>query len=117
MAELNNLKIERQVCKYKMDICVYGSADVPDEQCMEAAKALGNYIGKNGHNLVFGGFGDGLLGMVADEAYKNGARVISVLPEKPRKGHLEFSHSERIFRNSDKRMRKKLQAEKFCCVL
>ncbi len=94
-----------------MDICVYGSADVLDEQCMEAAKALGNYIGKNGHNLVFGGFGDGLLGAVADEAYKNGARVISVLPEKPRKGYSEFSHSERVFRDSDKRMRKKLQAE------
>ena len=94
-----------------MNICVYGSADVPSEKCLQAAKALGIYIGKNGHNLVFGGFGDGLLGVVADEAYKNGAKVISVLPEKPRKGHSEFSHSEKIFRDSDKRMRKKLQAE------
>ena len=94
-----------------MNICVYGSADVPSEKCLQAAKALGSYIGKNGHTIVFGGFGDGLLGAVADEAYKNGARVISVLPEKPRKGHSEFSHSEKIFRDSDKRMRKKLQAE------
>lgn len=94
-----------------MNICVYGSADTPSEKCLQAAKALGSYIGKNGHNLVFGGFGDGLLGAVADEAYKNGAKVISVLPEKPRKGHSEFSYSEKIFRDSDKRMRKKLQAE------
>lgn len=94
-----------------MNICVYGSADVPSEKCLQAAKALGSYIGKNGHNLVFGGFGDGLLGAVADEAYKNEAKVISVLPEKPRKGHSEFPHSEKIFRDSDKRMRKKLQAE------
>ncbi len=94
-----------------MNICVYGSADVTSKKCLQAAKALGNYIGKNGHTLVFGGFGDGLLGAVADEAWRNGAKVISVLPEKPRKGHLEFSHSEKIFRDSDKRMRKKLQAE------
>ncbi len=42
-----------------MNICVYGSADVLDEKCMEAAKTLGSFIGKNG------------------------AKVISVLPEKP----------------------------------
>ncbi len=97
--------------KIKMNICVYGSADIPDQTCLEVAKALGSYIGKNGHNLVFGGFGDGLLGAVAEEAYKNGAKVLSVLPEKPRKGHSEFLHSEKTFRDSDKRMRKKLQAE------
>lgn len=94
-----------------MNICVYGSADVPSEKCLQAAKALGSYIGKNGHTLVFGGFGDGLLGAVAEEAYKNGAKVISVLPEQPRKGHSEFSHSEQVFRDSDKRTRKKLQAD------
>ncbi len=94
-----------------MNICVYGSADILSEKCMEEAGKLGNYIGKNGHTLVFGGFGDGLLGAVADEAWKNGAKVISVLPEAPRKGHLEFSHSAQVFRDGDKRMRKKLQAE------
>lgn len=85
--------------------------DEPDEICLNAAKTLGNYIGKNRHTLVFGGFGDGLLGAVADEAWRNGAEVISVLPEVPRKGHSEFLHSAKVFRDSDKRMRKKLQAE------
>lgn len=94
-----------------MNLCVYGSADVPSEKCLQAAKALRSYIGKNGHTIVFGGFGDGLLGTVAEEAYKNGAKVISVLPEKPRKGHSEFSYPEQVFRNSDKRTRKKLQAD------
>lgn len=49
-----------------MNICVYGSADELDEKCINAAKALGSYIGRNGHTLVFGGFGDGLLGAVAE---------------------------------------------------
>lgn len=43
-----------------MNICVYGSADVPSEKCLQAAKMLGSYIGENGHTLVYGGFGDGL---------------------------------------------------------
>ena len=94
-----------------MNICVYGSADMPGEKCLQVAKALGSYIGKNGHTLVFGGFGDGLLGVVADEAWKSGAKVISVLPEAPRKGHSEFLHSAQVFRDSDKRMRKKIQTE------
>jgi uncharacterized protein (TIGR00730 family) len=94
-----------------MNICVYGSADILSEKCMEEARKLGNYIGKNGYTLVFGGFGDGLLGTVADEAWKNGAKVISVLPEVPRKGHSEFSYSAQVFRDGDKRMRKKLQVE------
>ena len=94
-----------------MNICVYGSADILSEKCMEEARELGNYIGKNGHTLIFGGFGDGLLGTVADEAWKSGAKVISVLPEVPRRGHSEFSYSAQVFRDGDKRMRKKLQAE------
>ncbi len=97
--------------RYEMKICVYGSADEPDEKCRHAAEALGSYIGKKGHTLVYGGFGDGLLGAVADKAWQNGAKVISVLPENSRKGHSEFSHSEQVFRDSDKRIRKKLQAE------
>ncbi|MDO4849487.1 MAG: LOG family protein [Coriobacteriia bacterium] len=94
-----------------MNICVYGSADVLDEACMNAAKALGRHIGSGGHSLVFGGFGDGLLGAVAEEAWKGGAKVISVLPEAPRKGHTEFPHSSQVFKDADKRARKKLQAE------
>ncbi len=89
-----------------MNICVYGFADELDEKCMNAAKALGSYIGRNGHTLVFGGFGDGLLGAVADHAWKNGAKVISVLPETPGKGHSEFLHSMQVLRGDDKRRRK-----------
>lgn len=94
-----------------MNICVYGSADVLGETCMNAAKALGRHIGSGGHSLVFGGFGDGLLGAVAEEAWKSGAKVISVLPQAPRKGHSEFPHSSQVFKDADKRARKRLQAE------
>ena len=92
-----------------MNICVYGSADTLSEKFMKEARKLGEYIGKNGHTLIYGGFGDGLLGEVADEAYKNGADIISILPERPRVGHTEFQHARLTYREKDKR--KKLQAE------
>ncbi len=97
-----------------MNICVYGSADELDEKCLQAARALGNYIGKNGHTLVFDGFGDGLLGTVADEAWKNGAKVISVLPEVPRKEGIQNFHtlhrySEMVINGCGKNYRLKMQ--------
>lgn len=95
----------------QMKICVYGSVDILSEKCMNVARLLGEYIGKNGHTLVYGGFGDGLLGEVAEEACKNGADIISILPERPRVGHTEFQHARLTYREKDKRQRKKLQAE------
>lgn len=32
-----------------MKICVYGSVDILSEKCMNVARLLGEYIGKNGH--------------------------------------------------------------------
>lgn len=95
-----------------MNICVYGSAESVDETCLETAKKLGVYLGKNGHTLIYGGFGDGLLGALANETWKNGGAVVSVMPIEPRKGHNEFPHSQKVLRDGDKRQRKRLQEER-----
>ncbi len=42
---------------------------------------------------------------------ENGAKVISVLPEVPRKGHSEFSNSAQVFRDGDKRMVMRLSVD------
>ncbi len=94
-----------------MNICVYGSADALSEKCMEEARKLGEYIGKNGHTLVYGGFGDGMLGAVALKAYENGADIISILPKTPRAKHTEFKRAKHEYRAKDKRQRKRLQAD------
>ncbi len=94
-----------------MNICVYGSASCIDQSCLNAAKELGIYIGKGGHTLVYGGFGDGLLGEVAEQTRVNGGQVISVLPINPRKGHTEFPYSSVVLRSGDKRERKRMQEE------
>ncbi len=92
-----------------MNICVFGSSDELSFKCIEAAKKLGRYIGINNHTLVYGGFDDGLLGIVAHEAKDNGADIISVLPITPRKNYQEFKYSTIIYKDNDKRIRKKLQ--------
>ena len=46
----------------------------------EAARRLGALIGSHGHELVFGGYDDGLMGAVSHAAKAAGARVTGVLP-------------------------------------
>ena len=45
------------------------------------ANLMGEFIGKNGLNMVFGGGNVGLMGAVADAALKNGAHVIGISTE------------------------------------
>ena len=67
-----------------MNIVVYcGSTSGNNPNFSEAAKALGKWIGENGHTLVYGGAGKGLMGDVSTSALEAGARVIGVLPDVP----------------------------------
>jgi len=64
-----------------MTICVYlGSSGGSREIYRTAVKELGSWIGRNGHDLVYGGSHCGLMGMLADAALENGARVTGVEP-------------------------------------
>ena len=94
-----------------MNIYVYGSADLLNEACMNAAKELGKYIGEKKHTLIFNGYGDGLLGTVAQEVWKNGGKIISILPELPRNGHIKFTSSSVIYHAKHKIQREKLLQE------
>lgn len=49
-----------------MHICVYGAASASiDPAYMAAGEELGRCMAANGHTLVFGGGGNGLMGAVA----------------------------------------------------
>ena len=64
-----------------MNIAVYcGSSCGNDPGFMESVRTLGRWIGENGHTLVYGGAGKGLMGELADAVLKVGGRVIGVLP-------------------------------------
>ncbi len=67
-----------------MNIVVYcGSTSGNNEHFLESARTLGKWIGENGHTLVYGGAGKGLMGAVSNATLEAGGKVIGVLPDVP----------------------------------
>lgn len=63
-------------------ICVYcASRPGIDPNFTEAAKGVGEWIGRHGGQLVYGGGGNGLMGVLADAALASGAEVIGIIPK------------------------------------
>jgi len=63
-------------------ICVYcGSRNVSDPQFAQSARAVGQWIGERGGQLVYGGGNNGLMGTVADATLEAGGTVIGVIPQ------------------------------------
>lgn len=63
-----------------MKICVYGSADNFPENVTKEARKLGELIGKSGHTLTYGGFGDGLMVEVANGVSDTKGKILAVTP-------------------------------------
>jgi uncharacterized protein (TIGR00730 family) len=66
----------------KLSICVYcGSRTGELAAYADAAQAVGDEIGRNGWQLVYGGGRAGLMGVVSDAALAAGASVVGVIPQ------------------------------------
>jgi len=62
-------------------LCVYcGSRPGHDEKFATAAAAVGQWIGAQGGQLVYGGGNNGLMGVMATAALAAGGRVVGVIP-------------------------------------
>ncbi len=65
-----------------MNIAVYlGASEGNDPSFREAARELGDWIGRSGNALVYGGSECGLMGAVARAALEAGAEVTGVEPQ------------------------------------
>ena len=65
-----------------MNIAVYlGASEGNDPSLREHARQLGQWIGRSGNNLVYGGSKCGLMGAVAQAALEAGAEVTGVEPQ------------------------------------
>ena len=71
-----------------MNICVFAASCDVGERYSEAVYALGRRLGAEGHTLVYGAYGGGLMGDIADGFHDAGAKIIGVVPrfleERPR---------------------------------
>lgn len=64
-----------------MNITVYLGASVGNDPAfLPAVQELGNWIGANGHALVYGGSKSGLMGALADSVLEAGGYVTGVEP-------------------------------------
>ncbi len=62
-------------------ICVYcGSRAGAEPEYLQAADAVGRWIGIHGGQLVYGGGNNGLMGRVADATLAAGGRVVGIIP-------------------------------------
>ncbi len=63
-------------------VAVYCASRTGDDPAYAAAATeLGELLGRRGADMVFGGAGIGLMGLVADAALANGCHVLGVLPD------------------------------------
>ena len=62
-------------------LCVYcGSRPGTDPAFADAARFVGDWIGRHGGQLVYGGGRNGLMGLVARATLDAGGRVVGVIP-------------------------------------
>ena len=65
-----------------LSLCVYcGSRSGVEPAHAAAASDVGTLIGRRGWQLVYGGGGAGLMGLVADATLAAGGRVVGVIPQ------------------------------------
>ncbi len=65
-----------------MRICVYGAASPTiDKKYITATEEMGEILANRGHDLVFGGGGNGLMGAAARGFKKGEAHIIGVIPK------------------------------------
>ncbi len=70
-----------------MRIAVFCSAnDALDPDFFTMTRALGEWIGRGGHTLVYGGCDMGLMECVAQAVHESGGQVIGVIPARLEQG-------------------------------
>ena len=91
----------------KKTICVYcSSSNNLPEKFYVMSKELGEKIGKNGYNMVYGGTTVGMMGVIANNALENGAEVVGVIPERIASFGLKHPALAKVIVTKDMRERK-----------
>lgn len=63
-------------------LCIYcGSRPGTDPAFVDVARAIGQWIGSHGGQLVYGGGRNGLMGQVADATLAAGGTVVGIIPQ------------------------------------
>lgn len=91
-----------------MKLCVFcASSDSVAETYFDAARDLGERIGRGGHELIYGGTDVGLMGALARATHARGGRVTGVIPDKIYDRGLGYSSADELIVTSTMEERKR----------
>jgi uncharacterized protein (TIGR00730 family) len=94
-------------------VCVYcGSSGAVDEQFRKGASELGLALAAAGMELVYGGGGIGLMGILADAALAAGGKVVGIIPGMLHEAELAHSGIGELVIAASMHDRKRLMAER-----
>lgn len=94
-------------------VCVYcGSAGAVDSRYRAAAGELGHALAIAGIEVVYGGGGVGLMGILADAALAAGGRVVGIIPGLLRDAELAHPYASELVIAGSMHERKRLMAER-----
>ncbi|MEQ9455439.1 MAG: TIGR00730 family Rossman fold protein [Phycisphaeraceae bacterium] len=90
-----------------LNICVYcaASGDV-DQGYLDLGRSVGRRLAEDGHRLVYGGGGVGLMGEVARGVHDRGGTVIGVIPESMRVTEVAYQQADELIWTDHMRPRK-----------
>ncbi len=78
-----------------MNICVFGAASNEiDKKYMDDIEIMAEQLAKDGHHLVFGAGGQGLMGAAARGFKKGGAKITGVIPTFFKEAEIEAIYDE-----------------------
>lgn len=95
------------------NICVYcGSSPGADPVFKEAAETLGRIMAAEGIGLVYGGGGNGLMGVIARTVREEGGHVTGIIPEFLQRREHRYDGAQEVIVVPDMHTRKRMMFEK-----
>ncbi|QDU72400.1 LOG family protein [Mucisphaera calidilacus] len=93
--------------KSSLSVCVYcASSKEVDGSFLGQARLLGQRLAEEGHTLIYGGGGVGLMGEVARGVHDRGGHVIGVIPESMRVMEVAYEEADELIWTDHMRPRK-----------
>ncbi|MBQ8684226.1 MAG: TIGR00730 family Rossman fold protein [Clostridia bacterium] len=96
-----------------MNVCVYGaSSNEIDKAYITATEELGEKLAREGHRLVYGGGGAGLMGAAARGMTRGGGYIVGVVPHFLRVDGILYEHCDEMVYTDTMRQRKQVMDER-----
>ncbi len=96
-----------------MNVCLYGASSTEiDNSYISATEKLGELLAQQGHSLVYGAGGAGLMGAAARGVKRGGGRVVGVVPKFLKVDGVLFDGCDEIIFTDTMRERKQIMEDR-----